>query len=327
MINSPNKSMMRPLEIHSPNSYSIDQDNDMIASSSPLKSPLTKSTPPPAPRMPSEEVGEDDGENHGHESFRLSPISQMNFNMPSNDTMNMLTPNGDVGNASFLADAPRDENNVMDSSFPDNRDDIEIHSPNATIDDEEGVRVESEEDRMQRGIEEAEALARQRMAEEDMASDTMSTDFLRANADQFSEEDLAALQAAMAEEDPDADHNNEELNIGEGEEGEDSQEMSYDALLRLGEQIGNVKEERWALIAREKMNQLPTLIWVPSMAKGKEENHTEVKCQVCQFPYEEGDVLRKLPLCGHCFHKECVDSWLVTKDTCAFCRKSIVPER
>ncbi|KAL7538165.1 hypothetical protein ACHAXR_008338 [Thalassiosira sp. AJA248-18] len=149
-----------------------------------------------------------------------------------------------------------------------------------------------------------------------MASYAMSTEYLRENADQFSSEDLAALQAAMADEDPE----------GDDEEEDNSQEMSYDALLRLGEQIGDVKEERWAMVAHEKINQLPTLRFVPSMAEGKEENHTEVKCQVCQFPYEEGDVLRRLP-CQHCFHKDCVDSWLGTKDTCALCRKSIVQEK
>ena len=162
-----------------------------------------------------------------------------------------------------------------------------------------------------------------------MASYAMSTNYLRDNADQFSEEDMAALQAAMAEENPENEnnHNGDEEGGDEGEgndqEGEDSNEMSYDALLQLGERIGNVKEERWALGAQEQINRLPTLVWEPSMGEGKAENHTEVKCQVCQFPYEEGDVLRRLP-CDHCFHKDCVDSWLETKDTCALCRKSIV---
>lgn len=158
-----------------------------------------------------------------------------------------------------------------------------------------------------------------------MASYAMSANYLRENADQFSEEDLAALQAAMAEEDPEA-HGSNGIE-GEDEDGEEeeeqSDEMSYDALLRLGERIGDVKEERWALVARQRIESLPTLEWTPSMAEGREENHTEVKCQVCQFPYEGGDVLRRLP-CGHCFHRDCVDSWLGSKDTCALCRKSIV---
>jgi hypothetical protein len=42
-----------------------------------------------------------------------------------------------------------------------------------------------------------------------MASYVMRTEFLRQNADQFSSEDLAALQAAMAEEDPESGDNEE----------------------------------------------------------------------------------------------------------------------
>eukprot|EP00978_Attheya_sp_CCMP212_P039168 scaffold201322_cov63-Attheya_sp.AAC.1 len=160
---------------------------------------------------------------------------------------------------------------------------------------------------MQREIEESEALTRQLMAEEAMAKYAMSTEYLQENADQFSNENLAALHAAMAEDDPEAD--NEE---GECEE-DNSQEMLYDALLCLVERIGDVKEERRAMVAHEKINRILTLCFEPSMVEGKDENHTEVKCQVCQ--------------CQHCFHKDCVDSWLKVKDTCAFCRKSIVPEK
>ena len=89
--------------------------------------------------------------------------------------------------------------------------------------------------------------------EEAMASYAMSTNYLRDNADQFSEEDMAALQAAMADEDPGVHHPTEggdyddnhhryddENEIGEGtimDDGiiDDSRDMSYDALLRLGE--------------------------------------------------------------------------------------------
>ena len=62
-----------------------------------------------------------------------------------------------------------------------------------------------------------------------------------------------------------------------------------------------------------------------AMAEGKEKEHTEVKCLICQENYDQGEELRRLP-CQHCFHKECVDTWLSTKDTCAFCRKSIISE-
>ena len=178
-------------------------------------------------------------------------------------------------------------------------------------------------------------------AEEAMASYAMGTEYLREHADQFSEEDLAALQAAMAEEDPEGgedphdpfsegDINPNDVLLREDDDGaDDSRELSYDALLRLGERIGDVKAERWARVLaaeiRRHCGPASTFAFAPSLAAGKEENHTEVKCQVCQFPYEGGDVLRRLP-CGHCFHVDCIDTWLATKDTCALCRKSIVPE-
>ena len=185
------------------------------------------------------------------------------------------------------------------------------------------VNAEEEEEREEerrRREEEMQSieLARQMMAEEAMAAHHIGANFLRDNADQYSQEDLAALEAAIAEEDPLTNGVEEEEEEGEGD-------LSYDHLLRLGEQIGDVKSERWAMVAQTHIDKLPTLQFEPSMAEGKEENHTEVKCQVCQCPYEADETLRRLP-CGHCFHVDCVDQWLKTKDTCCFCKKSIVQE-
>lgn len=188
------------------------------------------------------------------------------------------------------------------TSFPqDDDDNIAISSPVQQVNE---VVVETEQQRLQREQLESENLARQLMAEEAMASYAASSDFLRVNSHQFSQEDLAALQAAMEDE--------------EEEEGE----LSYDALLQLGDQIGNVKEERWALVAQNKIDSIPVVKFTKAMGEGKDENHTHVKCLICQFPYEEQDELRQLE-CGHAFHKECVDEWLSGKDCCAFCRKSI----
>lgn len=179
--------------------------------------------------------------------------------------------------------------------------------------------TESEEDRQRREEEESIALARAMMAEEAMAvSYHMSVDYLRNNQDQFSEEDLAALQAAM-EEDEVVD---EEL----AAEVEGDNSMSYDLMLRLGERLGDVKTERWSRIAKEKINELPTFQFDPEAVKGMDENDCNVKCLVCQFAYEKDETLRRLPRCNHCFHRDCVDQWLMSKDFCAYCRVPIVEE-
>ena len=343
MADSPAKTT-RPLEMHSPNRPD--------GAASPVGSPMKLGTPA-APRRPTA----DDMENQ--RSFALSPIGRVDFGTPAID-MHLETPAGKAGAPGGADTGEESEDDdvagylndldqaMIDNSFPEDGEGAAITSPLAADsnqndqadaspegegsgeeDEDEECAGEAEEEtaeqRAQREIEESEALARQLMAEEAMASYAQSTNYLRDNADQFSQEDLAALEAAMAEEDPEASADEGE---GEGDEGEGGEEsnLSYDALLRLGERIGDVKSEMWALSAAQHIAKLPTLPFHKSMAEGKEENHTERKCQVCQCEYEDGETLRKLP-CGHCFHKECIDEWLGRSEGCAFCRRSIVPEK
>ena len=43
-------------------------------------------------------------------------------------------------------------------------------------------------------------------------------------------------------------------------------------------------------------------------------------CSVCISDFESGESMRKL-VCGHKFHKECIDTWLETNITCPICKK------
>ncbi|KAJ1674997.1 hypothetical protein EV182_002143 [Spiromyces aspiralis] len=50
---------------------------------------------------------------------------------------------------------------------------------------------------------------------------------------------------------------------------------------------------------------------------------THETCAVCIDDFEEGDVLRVLP-CGHGFHKECIDPWLIKKSVeCPLCKSDV----
>ncbi|KAF9597116.1 hypothetical protein IFM89_015945 [Coptis chinensis] len=53
------------------------------------------------------------------------------------------------------------------------------------------------------------------------------------------------------------------------------------------------------------------------------------QCTVCLADYQEKDVLRILPYCGHSFHVACIDIWLQQNSTCPICRISLrgSPER
>ncbi|GMH11236.1 hypothetical protein Nepgr_013077 [Nepenthes gracilis] len=47
------------------------------------------------------------------------------------------------------------------------------------------------------------------------------------------------------------------------------------------------------------------------------------QCAVCLTEYHQEDVLRILPHCGHYFHINCIDLWLLQHCTCPVCRISL----
>lgn len=201
-------------------------------------------------------------------------------------------------------------------------DSSEAFSSSKQVEDD-GVE-ESVQERALREEQESLELARAMMAEEAMASYAQSLDYLHNNQDHFSEEDLAALRVAMGEE-----QHQYELDINadaeEAIDGEDNGD-AYEFMLRLGEQIGDVKSERWAQVAQQRIDTLPILVFDPESSSNKKDaNDCDIKCLVCQEEYCKGEHLRKLP-CGHCFHKECVDQWLLSKDFCPYCRTTLDKE-
>ena len=128
----------------------------------------------------------------------------------------------------------------------------------------------------------------------------------------------------MMEEDP---SNSELSEAGDAEEG--SAEMSYETMLQLGERIGDVKTERWKMVAASVIAKLPTGKFSAAALSSKTalgtNNDSEMKCLVCQCEYEEGEDVRTVP-CGHVFHRDCVDEWLGRKDVCPYCSTCIRKE-
>ncbi|KAF7813587.1 RING-H2 finger protein ATL52-like [Senna tora] len=50
----------------------------------------------------------------------------------------------------------------------------------------------------------------------------------------------------------------------------------------------------------------------------------EDSCAVCLSGFEEGEEVRKLPRCNHCFHVMCIDMWLYSHFDCPICRTPVV---
>ena len=183
---------------------------------------------------------------------------------------------------------------------------------------------ESEEERLQREIEESEALALQLMEEESMRAYRQQMEFLSSveglEGDaleaynlslQFLNEDYGVLVTEEVE---------------EGQEGEEqSEEISYEALLDLGAQIGDVKTERWHERNQDIIASLPVTVFSPSSNGGDGRVVTDAKCLVCLCEYDKGEEMKSLP-CEHRFHTECIEGWLADHDHCPLCKRCVEEE-
>jgi len=241
--------------------------------------------------------GDDSSEEEDEDDFLVSSLHQA------------LNDLNDENDEESLDEVVVIGNNADDNNYGDEDESLE-------------VREETEEERKEREEKESMELARHLMAEEAMASYNASAAYLDENPDNLPQEDLEALRMFAQEAENEA-----YVEVGINEDDDDSveveEDLSYETMLRLGERIGDVKQERWAVVAKSKIDLLPVICHDCIEVEGIDENDSKCKCLVCQFPYESGEFLRVLP-CGHRFHAECVDQWLEQKDFCPYCRQSIV---
>lgn len=158
-------------------------------------------------------------------------------------------------------------------------------------------------------------LARRLMEEEALASYERSLGVIQYD-ENLSSEDRQAMQMILQQ-----DHTEE---MGLDEAGVTDEDLSYETMLHIGERIGDVKSERWALRSEKEIQKLPSFRYSSkSDAVASSGDDSEHKCLVCQCEYEDDDDLRRLP-CNHCFHTECAFQWLRGKDFCPYCRTPII---
>ncbi|OMP00526.1 Zinc finger, RING-type [Corchorus olitorius] len=61
---------------------------------------------------------------------------------------------------------------------------------------------------------------------------------------------------------------------------------------------------------------------IPTMKFNREafSSIEDAQCSICLGEYQEKEVLRIMPKCGHNFHLSCIDIWLRKQSTCPVCR-------
>lgn len=55
-----------------------------------------------------------------------------------------------------------------------------------------------------------------------------------------------------------------------------------------------------------------------------EEGHEDRECSICLNEFDEGDMVRRLSVCGHSFHKSCIDLWLLRRADCPLCKRNVL---
>ncbi|GJM98271.1 hypothetical protein PR202_ga15261 [Eleusine coracana subsp. coracana] len=72
---------------------------------------------------------------------------------------------------------------------------------------------------------------------------------------------------------------------------------------------------------------LPAFPYEPGMetTAGSSARGSCALCAVCLEDVRAGEMVRKLPACGHLFHVCCVDAWLRSHPTCPICRRELPP--
>ncbi|KAH7672723.1 E3 ubiquitin-protein ligase RNF38/44 protein [Dioscorea alata] len=63
----------------------------------------------------------------------------------------------------------------------------------------------------------------------------------------------------------------------------------------------------------------------PARKYGKEGDGDNNTCAVCLSEFKDGEAVRLLPECKHCFHVACIDLWLQSHYSCPMCRTITAP--
>jgi len=92
-------------------------------------------------------------------------------------------------------------------------------------------------------------------------------------------------------------------------------QMTYEQILELEEQIGNISNG----LSDEEMKNLKREKYIKY-------KYLDDKCIICQYTFKELETIVVFP-CNHCFHFPCIKPWLSTQHYCPLCKKDVRQEK
>ncbi|KAL6876366.1 hypothetical protein ACP4OV_012938 [Aristida adscensionis] len=73
------------------------------------------------------------------------------------------------------------------------------------------------------------------------------------------------------------------------------------------------------------ITKLPEFAYAQSARRRDGGGDAAAQCSVCLGTVQDGEMVRRLPLCKHLYHVECIDMWLASHTTCPVCRADVEP--
>lgn len=157
-----------------------------------------------------------------------------------------------------------------------------------------------------------EQLERQRSLEERLERHNSAIDFMlamRLASENYDDDDEFGAGGPFYDSDFD-----EDLDV-DGILGVDVDNMTYEELLELGEQIGQVKDKglKPEEIAKLSVQTISKKADIPAVER----------CCICLEEFQLLEVIRPLT-CSHTYHKSCIDKALGIKNECPICRRPAI---
>lgn len=84
----------------------------------------------------------------------------------------------------------------------------------------------------------------------------------------------------------------------------------------------NQKEDLGGGAAEEEALEIPALVY----SEGVKLKGAETECIICLSEFAIGERIRVLDKCGHGFHLQCIQKWLVSHSSCPTCRTNYSSE-
>ncbi|KAH0456498.1 hypothetical protein IEQ34_014405 [Dendrobium chrysotoxum] len=61
---------------------------------------------------------------------------------------------------------------------------------------------------------------------------------------------------------------------------------------------------------------------LPSVVFSPQAQTRSADCAICLSDFTNGEMVRLLPVCDHCFHIHCIEGWISSHASCPTCRRS-----